>query len=98
SPAFVDRIGALVRGSPPRERRREARLVQGLALSRVCEAGARKSWPCRAESIIRFPWTTPATFPHSREGDPPQGGTPTPAGHGPSWSPALRRSPDQRMA
>jgi hypothetical protein len=38
---FVARLGELVRGTPPRERRRESRLVQGLELRRVCEVVCR---------------------------------------------------------
>jgi putative transposase len=37
SRAFIDRIGAMVRGKPKRERRRESRLFQGVPLSRVTE-------------------------------------------------------------
>jgi hypothetical protein len=37
SAQFVARLGELVRGEPPRERRRESRLVQGIPLRRVCE-------------------------------------------------------------
>jgi len=36
SRAFVNRVGAMVRGEPRRERRREARLVQGVPLAPVC--------------------------------------------------------------
>jgi REP element-mobilizing transposase RayT len=38
SQAFVDRVGAMVRGDTRRERRRESRLLRGLTLGRVCEA------------------------------------------------------------
>jgi putative transposase len=37
SRSFVDRVGAMVRGEPRRERRRESRLLEGLSLARVCE-------------------------------------------------------------
>jgi len=37
SGAFIDRVRAMVRGEPRRERRRESRLIQGLTLSRVSE-------------------------------------------------------------
>jgi putative transposase len=38
---FVERLGELVRGAPPRELRRESRLIQGVELGRVCEVVAR---------------------------------------------------------
>ena len=37
SQSFADRIGELVRGDPPREQRRESRVMQGLDLSRVSQ-------------------------------------------------------------
>jgi len=37
SGAFIDRVRAMVRGEPRRERRRESRLIQGPTLSRVSE-------------------------------------------------------------
>jgi putative transposase len=37
SRAFIDRVGAMVRGKPHWQRRREARLLQGLPLSRVSD-------------------------------------------------------------
>jgi putative transposase len=37
SRAFIDRVGAIVRGNSRRERRRESRLLQGVSLSRVTE-------------------------------------------------------------
>jgi len=37
SEAFIDRVSAMVRGNPGRERRRESRLIQGQTLSRVIE-------------------------------------------------------------
>jgi hypothetical protein len=37
SAEFVARLGEMIRGAPPRERRRESRLVQGIALERVGE-------------------------------------------------------------
>ncbi len=37
SAAFVDRVRAIVRGEPRRERRRESRLILGLPLSRISE-------------------------------------------------------------
>jgi REP element-mobilizing transposase RayT len=37
SPSFADRVAAMVRGESKRERRREARVVQGHSLDRVCE-------------------------------------------------------------
>jgi len=37
SGAFIDRVRAMVRGEPRRERRRESRLLQGPTLSRVSE-------------------------------------------------------------
>jgi hypothetical protein len=37
----VARLGELVRGAPPRERRRESRLVRGRELRRVCEVACR---------------------------------------------------------
>jgi REP element-mobilizing transposase RayT len=37
SAEFAARLGELVRGVPPRERRRESRLVQGIELRRVCD-------------------------------------------------------------
>jgi hypothetical protein len=37
SEAFIDRVRAMVRTNPGRERRRESRLIQGLTLSRVIE-------------------------------------------------------------
>jgi REP element-mobilizing transposase RayT len=45
---FVARLGELVRGDPPREVRRESRLIQGVELDRVCEVVCRvyqvESW------------------------------------------------------
>jgi putative transposase len=35
---FVDRVRAMVRGQPRRERRRESRLIEGVPLERVCAA------------------------------------------------------------
>jgi hypothetical protein len=44
----VARLGELVRGAPPRELRREARLIQGVELERVCTVVCRgyqvESW------------------------------------------------------
>jgi REP element-mobilizing transposase RayT len=37
SRAFLDRVRAMVRGEPPRERRRESRMIQGHPLSHVSE-------------------------------------------------------------
>jgi hypothetical protein len=37
SPEFVARLGEVVRGDPPRERRRDSRQIQGIDLGRVCE-------------------------------------------------------------
>ena len=37
SRAFIDRLGAMVRGKPRQQRRRESRLLQGLPISRVSE-------------------------------------------------------------
>ncbi len=37
SEAFIDRVRAMVRGEPRRERRRESRLIQGPTLARVSE-------------------------------------------------------------
>jgi putative transposase len=37
SPSFAERVAAMVRGEPKRERRREARVVQGHSLDRVCD-------------------------------------------------------------
>jgi hypothetical protein len=33
--AFIDRVKAMVRGEPPRERRRESRLMLSVPLSRI---------------------------------------------------------------
>jgi REP element-mobilizing transposase RayT len=42
SQEFAERMGELVRGSPPRERRREWRSIQGMDLGRVCEVVCRE--------------------------------------------------------